>query len=155
MDKAQIAQDFAQKIFDFMGSEVKISSETTVDRIRISASLDEAGFLIGRDGENLKALQHILILMTAKKTGETLTPFNFVFDINNYQKEKEDYLIALAKNSAHMVAETKKPMELPPMSAWERKIVHLTIEQIGGVRSESVGEEEERRVVVRPEIPNY
>ncbi len=148
MDKAQIAQDLAQKIFDFMGAEVKITSEVTAGRVRVNASLEEAGFLIGRDGENLKAFQYVLMLMTAKKIGETLTPADFVFDINNYQKEKEDYLIALAKNSAHQALENKKAVELPPMTALERKIIHLAVEQIGGVKSESVGEGEERRVII-------
>lgn len=151
MDKAQIAQDLAQKIFGFMEVDAKLVSEVKADRLRIDASVNEAGFLIGRDGENLKAFQYILMLMTAKKTGEVLTSLNFVFDINNYQKEKEDYLTALAKNSAYEALENKKAVELPPMTALERKIVHLAVEQIGGVKSESVGEGEERRVVISPE----
>ncbi|MBI2454072.1 MAG: KH domain-containing protein [Parcubacteria group bacterium] len=151
MDKNTIAQNLARQFMDFLslGADINLS-ETDNIGLRINATVKDAGFLIGRDGENLKALQHILGLMVAKKTEGGLTPFNFVFDINNYNKEREDYLKALAKNTAHMVLESKKSIELEPMSAFERRIIHLAVETIGGVKSESVGEGEERRVVIKP-----
>lgn len=148
MDKAQIAQDLTRKIFDFISSEVQINTTVVDGRIRVNVTVPEAGFLIGRDGENLRSFQYILALMIGKETGDFLSAASFVFDINNYQKEREDYLTALAKNTAYRVIETKRPEELPPMPPAERKIIHLTIEQIGGVKSESVGDGEERRVII-------
>ena len=150
MEKIEIARELASKMLDFLEPKAEISVELKDGRLRLNAEVAEAGFLIGHDGENLKALQHVLGLMISKKIGEPLNSFNFVFDINNYQKEREDYLIALAKNTAYRVLETKKDIELNPMSATERKIVHLTIEKIEGVKSESLGEGEERRVVIKP-----
>lgn len=151
MDKGEVAKDFASKIFGLIGVEAELSLETTDDRTRVNASVNEAGFLIGRDGENLKAFQHIITLMVSKKINELLTPAGFTFDINNYQKEKENYLAALAKNTAYQVLEDKKSRELEPMSAFDRRIVHLTIEKIAGVKSGSVGEGENRRVIISPE----
>ncbi|MFY9493023.1 MAG: R3H domain-containing nucleic acid-binding protein [Minisyncoccia bacterium] len=151
MDKGEIAKEFASKMFGLIGVEAELGMETSDGRTRVNASVDEAGFLIGRDGENLKAFQHILALMVSKKMNELLTPASFVFDINNYQKEREDYLMALAKNAAYQVLENKKPAELEPMSAADRRIIHLTVEKIGGVKSESAGERENRRVIISPE----
>ncbi|MEK7209594.1 MAG: R3H domain-containing nucleic acid-binding protein [Patescibacteria group bacterium] len=151
MDTDKIAQNLVRRAMDFLSPDADINSfEIDGDHIRINATVKEAGFIIGRDGENLRALQYILGLMVSKKTEGALTPFNFVFDINDYNKEKEEYLTALAKNTAHTVLETKKTIGLEPMSSFERRIIHLVVEKIEGVASESVGEGEERRVVIKP-----
>ena len=151
MDTDKIAQNLVRRAMDFLSPDADINSfEIDGDHIRINATVKEAGFIIGRDGENLRALQYILGLMVSKKTEGALTPFNFIFDINDYNKEKEEYLTALAKNTAHTVLETKKTIGLEPMSSFERRIIHLVVEKIEGVASESVGEGEERRVVIKP-----
>lgn len=153
MDTDKIAQNLVRQVMGFLSPDADISpSELDGSRLRINATIKDAGFFIGRDGENLKALQHILGLMVSKKTEGGLTSFNFVFDINDYNKEKEDYLTALAKNTAHAVLETKKAIELDSMSSFERRIIHLAVEKIEGVVSESVGEGEERRVVIKPDL---
>ena len=150
MENTGIIQETISKVFSFISIEPKITIESTEGRIRANVSIDDgAGFLIGRDGENLKSFQYIISLLLIKKTGDLSFLSNFVFDINNYFKEKEDYLIALAKNSAHKVLETGTPIELDVMSPLERKIIHLTVEQISGVKSESVGEGEQRRVIIK------
>ncbi|MEK7565220.1 MAG: R3H domain-containing nucleic acid-binding protein [Patescibacteria group bacterium] len=151
MENTEIIRETILKIFSFLNIEPEILIENNNGRVRANVSVTEAGFLIGYDGENLRSFQHIVSLLVAKKTGDFSIFSSFVFDINNYQKEKEDYLIALAKNSAHKVLETGEAVELGVMSAWERKVVHLTIEQIIGVKSESIGDGEERRVVISPE----
>lgn len=150
MENTEIIQETISKIFSFLNIEPEIKIEKDGSRIKANVSISGAGFLIGRDGENLKSFQHIISLFLVKKTGDFSFFSNFSFDINNYQKEKEDYLIALAKNTAHKVLETGIPVELGVMSSLERKIIHLTIEQITGVKSESIGEGEERRVIVSP-----
>lgn len=150
MENAEMIRETILKIFSFLNIEPDITIENINGRTRANVSIDEAGFFIGRDGENLKSFQHIISLLLIKKTGDFSAGSSFVFDINNYQKEKEDYLIALAKNSANKVLETGSGVELGVMSAMERKIIHLTIEQIDGVKSESVGEGEERRVIIKP-----
>ena len=144
MENTEIIRETILKIFSFLNIEPEILIENNNGRVRANVSVTEAGFLIGYDGENLRSFQHIVSLLVAKKTGDFSIFSSFVFDINNYQKEKEDYLIALAKNSAHKVLETGEAVELGVMSAWERKVVHLTIEQIIGVKSESIGDGEER-----------
>ena len=150
MDKKHIAAEMASELLKMMGSDSEVEAEENEGRIRVMASVDEAGFLIGKDGENLRALQHVFQLMFIKKTAEPLVSGGLILDINNYYKEKEDYLQAFAKNTAQKVLETKKPAVLDPMPAFERRIVHITIEGIDGVVSESDGEGSERRIVIKP-----
>lgn len=127
--------------------EVDITDEVTQVSVRVN---EDAGMLIGKKGETLRALQHLLLLLISRQTGVRFGPGEFVFDINNYQKERENQLIALAKNTAHEVREQKRPQELAVMPAVERRIVHITLAEESGVTTESTGERGDRRVVVRP-----
>ena len=151
MDKKLIASELASELLKMMGASPKIEAEETDGHIRIMVSVDDAGFLIGKDGENLRALQHIFQLMFIKKTMEPLISGGLILDINNYYREKENFLQAFAKNTAQKVLDTKKPAVLDPMPAFERRIIHLTIEGIEGVVSESSGEGSERRIIIKPE----
>ncbi len=156
MDVKEIARELTQRVLGLLGADVEsIGVENELGRLSANATVAEAGFLIGQEGENLKALQHILAIMVSKKSGEVIRPGDFSLDINNYRKEREDYLAAVAKNSAAEAISTKHPIELPPMSAYDRRIVHLVIEGIEGVKSESVGEGEERRIVIKPENDKF
>lgn len=120
-------------------------------RLRAMINTDsDVGMLIGKGGDTLRALQHILLLVVSKKSGYNFAPGEFIFDINDYQKERENYLISLAKNTAYQVMENKRAMELQPMPPSERRIVHITLDSYRGVITESVGDRAERKVVVRP-----
>lgn len=150
MDNKEIAYNLVSRVMSFLSPEAKVTAVVEDNHLKVDVTMPEAGFVIGHEGENLRALQHVLALIMFKKTSGSLTPLNFIFDINNYNKEKEDYLIALAKNTAHQVLETSKAAELEPMSAFERRLIHLAIENIEGVQSESVGVGENRRVTIKP-----
>ncbi|MCD6402414.1 hypothetical protein J7L36_00985, partial [bacterium] len=71
-------------------------------------------------------------------------------DINKYKKKKTEYLKELANSVADQVALTKKEKVLPPMQAFERRIIHLELADRSDVTTESIGKEPERRVVVKP-----
>ena len=151
MDVKEIVQELTRRILSLLGADVQsVTIENESGQLTVRASVAEAGFLIGKEGENLKALQHILAIMVSKKSDLAVRPNDFNLDINNYRKEREDYLAAVAKNSAAEAISTKRSIELPPMSAYDRRIVHLTIEGIEGVKSESLGEGETRRIIIKP-----
>jgi len=136
--------------FGFDG-EVSLIREGEGGRLRAVIDTDgDVGMLIGKGGDTLRALQHILLLVVSKKSGYNFMPGEFVFDINNYQQERENYLISLAKNTAYQVMENKISMELQPMPASERRIVHITLDSYRGVITESVGDRADRKVVVKP-----
>lgn len=151
MDRELIKQ-ITKETLEAMGFEGKVTIVEEPEKQRLRVVLEPtngAGLLIGRGGENLRALQHLLMVLLAKKTGQGFGPGEFILDVNDYQRDRENYLIALAKNTAQEVLDTKRPKELEPMAASERRLVHLTIETYDGVITESIGEKSERRVVVK------
>ena len=155
MDIITAGREILGSILNFLDTPAVIEDDKKGERIRFNIKVDEAGFLIGKDGENLKALQYLFLLLISKKTSQFLRSDAVIPDLNSYLLEKESYLEALAKNTAQRVLETKKSEELSPMTPWERKIVHLALEGISGIISESSGEGEERRVVIKPAAPPF
>jgi len=102
---------------------------------------------IGKQGRLLLTIQHLLGKILRKKFGKNI----FVdLDINQYKKKKIDYLKELAQTTADEVVLSKKEKTLPPMLPYERRIIHLTLSERKDVTTESVGEEPERRVIVKP-----
>lgn len=107
----------------------------------------EPQILIGQGGETLAEIQHLLRIILRKEITEEVY---IDLDINDYKKKKTDYLKELAREIAEEVALTKKEKELSPMPAYERRIIHLELAGRTDVISESIGQEPERRVVIRP-----
>ncbi len=114
--------------------------------IQVAVLVDEPKIIIGEKGQTLFELQHILKLILRKKITE---PFYLSLDINEYKKNKEEYLRDLAQTAADEVILLKKPKELPPMLASERRIIHMALASRTDVTSESIGDGPDRRVVVK------
>lgn len=119
--------------------------------ISIESDKDLSMF-IGRNGQNLNALEHVIRLIAAKKLGAGATPEerNFVLDINDYRKTKAQYILDIARQAAGRVISTRKAETLLPMSSYERRLVHTELAIFDEIQTESVGEEPRRRVVVKP-----
>lgn len=138
-----ITKEFFQKLQS--NAQIKIFGQDT--NVSIEAVIDEPQLFIGEKGHTLLELQHLLRAILRKKLKESI----FIsLDINDYKKSKESYLKELANNIADEVALLKKEKELPPMSASERRIIHLAIAERQDVVSESVGEEPNRRIIIKP-----
>jgi len=132
-----------------MGAEVKVGQEedSKEPTVQVSIVVEEPKMLIGEKGQTLFEMQHVLKLMLRKKIAE---PFYLSLDINEYKKNKEEYLRDVAKTAADEVVLLKKPKELPPMPSSERRVVHMALAERGDVVSESVGDGPDRRVVISP-----
>lgn len=108
----------------------------------------DSRFMIGRDGETLRSLNHLIQKMLEKDFEENEVK-NILVDINGYQKKRFDNL----KNIAHMMAERakyfKSNIEIDPMPAFERRIIHLFLENDKEIKTESEGEGPNRRVVIK------
>jgi spoIIIJ-associated protein len=124
------------------------SGETS--RLNVVGTGDEKealGALIGRKGERLSALQHLVNLMLSKQIG---TWTRVLVDVEDYRGRRERQLRDLAQRAAARVVETGKMLQLEPMPALERRWIHLTLRDHPSVATQSIGEEPNRRVVLVP-----
>jgi len=111
---------------------------------------EELGALIGRKGERLSALQHLVNLMLSRQMG---TWTRVLVDVEDYRGRRERQLREIADRAAKRVVETGKMLQLEPMPALERRWVHLALKGNPDVATQSIGEEPNRRVVVLPRNP--
>lgn len=108
---------------------------------------EDSNILIGRHGSNLDALQHLTRLMARHKIQE---PTHFILDVNDYKKQRIEFLKELASRVADQVKRNKRVQSLQPMPAYERRIIHLELSSKKGIATESLGREPGRKVIVKP-----
>jgi len=114
--------------------------------IEVNIKNDQARYLIGRNGENLIALQHILRAIASKQ----FLLNGLVIDINGYQKNRLEELKGAALLMADEVVRRQSSRSLTPMNAFERRQIHLALVDFKGVEAVSEGEGEARHVVIKP-----
>ena len=156
-DQKQYILDTAKRITDLMSIECQFEvRETGADdgqMIHLAIyTQDNASFLIGRDGQTVKDFEHILRAMINKKfysDGQKAGP-SLVLDINDYRKTRMNYLVDVAKQAVGRVRSTQKAEALFPMSAYERRVVHMELAACPDVATESIGEGLQRRIVIKP-----
>lgn len=139
-----------ENILGMLGLEGSFEIEEKEDGVFVSIDAEDPGILIGRNGETLASLQLLLNLIASRQMpGENQK--RVVVDVSSWRKSKEEELASKARSWAEKVIESKEPMELAPMPAWQRRVVHMAIEETEGVKSESIGEGPERRLVISPD----
>ncbi len=152
----EVARESLEGLLGRLGVEASVnleekppfgSSAGTSDVITINVTGDDLGILIGRRGQTLAALQHIVRLMVAHRIKERVP---IVIDVEGYKQRRYEALQALALRMAEQVRERRKPFALEPMPAYERRIIHLTLADNPDVTTESTGVGEVRKVVIMP-----
>jgi len=108
----------------------------------------DPGKLIGRGGRTLGALEYVVNAVINREGSE---PVRVNIDVGGYKRRRDERLRQVAHRSADMVRKNGEPVELEPMSAAERRVVHMTLADVPGVRTESAGEARDRRVVIYPD----
>jgi spoIIIJ-associated protein len=132
----------------FEGSvEIKKKTEGDMETFVCDIKTQESNFLIGQYGVNLQSLQHIARIMIRKKIQDKV---NFIIDVNSYRTEKNDSVLKMANNLAQEAIREKKAVVLRPMAPYERRMVHLELSKNDKVKTESIGEGEDRRIVIKP-----
>jgi spoIIIJ-associated protein len=110
--------------------------------------MEDPGYIIGKQGEALEALQHVLRMILNREL--ELTDTLIVIDINGYREKRTKGIEQKARELAHKVRTTGKEIELPFLNSFERRVVHSIVSTIADVESESRGEGLERRLVIKP-----
>jgi spoIIIJ-associated protein len=147
--EGEIAGDYLEELLDLLDFDGDIDLDVEGDRAVVSIDGGEdLAKLVGRKGEVLDALQELTRLAVHQKTGERS---RLMLDIARWRRKRREELAALGDKVARRVLESGEREQLSPMTPFERKIVHDAVAAVGGVRSESEGEEPRRRVVVHPE----
>jgi spoIIIJ-associated protein len=145
-EEGDIAADYIEGLLDIADLDGDIDMDVEGDRAVVSvvgATLDE---LVGDDGEVLEALQELTRLAVHRKTG---TRARLMLDVGGFRVRRRAELADLGRSVAEEVARSGEPKKLRAMSPFERKIIHDAV-AVAGLRSESEGEEPNRRVVVFP-----
>jgi spoIIIJ-associated protein len=144
--EGEIAADYIEGLLDVADLDGDIDMDVEGDRAVVSvvgATLDE---LVGRRGEVLEALQELTRLAVHQHTGNRT---RMMLDVGGYRQRRRAELAEAGQDAAEEVRRTGQPKRLWPMNPFERKVVHDAV-AAAGLRSESEGEEPERRVVVLP-----
>ncbi|MBI4121573.1 MAG: hypothetical protein HY470_01275 [Candidatus Ryanbacteria bacterium] len=138
-------------IKEFLGAmdiEARVEEGVIGDSRAFLVRTQDAGLLIGEDGANLLALNHLLRKIVSRRTD---TPdAQFMIDVNDYQRRRFEEIRDKARMGAQRVRYFKKEVTLEPMNAFERRVVHLVLQEYPDIATESTGEGTTRRVVIRP-----
>jgi len=146
---ADLALDFIRNLVSGMGLDATVEMTEDGENKLIRVLGESAGVLIGHHGDTLDSLQYLANLAANKKVaGEKREFCRITVDVENYRGKREETLRALARNKAEKVLRYKKSQTLEPMNPYERRIIHSEVQKIEGVSTNSIGSENNRRVVL-------
>ncbi|MSR76565.1 MAG: hypothetical protein EXS68_03160 [Candidatus Ryanbacteria bacterium] len=141
------AIECAREFLAVMNINARIEEGVIGDSNALLIRTDDAGLLIGENGDNLQALNYILRRVIERKTG---TPeAQLMIDVNDYQRRRFDDLRDKARMGAQRVRYFKKEVTLEPMTAFERRIVHMALQEYPDIATESEGQGPTRCVVIK------
>ena len=140
-------QEVLTELLRLMGLEATVEIAMGSETSKLNVQGSDLGVLIGRRGEKLASLQHLVNLIVAKREGQWN---RIAVDVENYRGRREDQLRDVADRAAKRVIQSGKIIQLEPMPAIERRIVHMALVENPSVRTQSVGVEPNRRIVVLP-----
>jgi spoIIIJ-associated protein len=146
-EEGDVAADYLEGLLDITDLDGDIDIDVENDRASLAIAGGALSHLVGDRGEVLDAIQELTRLAVQTSTGERS---RLMLDIDNFRSEKREELAKLAHEIADQVKSSGEAVKLSPMNAFERKVIHDTIQEIG-LTSESEGEDPNRCVVVLPE----
>ena len=129
-----------------LDEKATVESQAGENEISFSIKGENVGKLIGFHGENLQALQMLLSGLKLKSEG----PVRMYLDVDGYKQNRNQAIIDLANKTAEQAVKIERNIHLDPMNAYDRRIVHTTLQNRDDVTTESTGEGEKRHVVVKP-----
>ena len=149
-EEKQIAKENIKKFMDEILVQLPENTVYNISESELGINVEiinsNLGFLIGYRGETLYAMQNILSAIAGKSIEKKV---RVILDIEGYKEKREKTLEELAEKVAKTVIRTRKPIKLEPMQAYERKIIHSKLQQNDKVETESIGEEPNRRIIIK------
>lgn len=147
---AAIAEAFIKQIVADMELDLTVALKKNADgEALITVDGEGAGLLIGHHGETLDSLQYLANLAANKKIKGVKSEYvKITVDVEGYRAKREETLRTLARRMAAKVLKAKKSVMLEPMNPYERRIIHSEVQGIAGVSTNSIGSENNRRVVM-------
>lgn len=146
-NEQQILQDVANELL----SKLEVSGTADVvfqeDMADIVLETEESGLIIGYHGEILEALQLLISLMASRKIGRFV---RVSVEVGDYKKNRTEYLERLAQQTKDRVLQDGRAHTLSSLKSWERRVVHLVLQDDEEVTSESMGEGKDRVLVIKP-----
>jgi spoIIIJ-associated protein len=146
-DPAELLAELLKEIVDGLGLEGEIVVEQAQDVLKGSVEGEDVGLLIGRRGQTIDAVQHLaqrIVFPGGQSTARV------VIDADGYRERRAHALREDAEDAAEEAVRSGEPVELTPMPASERRVVHEYLRERGDVETHSEGEEPERYLVVSP-----
>lgn len=149
---SEMAAAYLQSILVAMGvSDATVTAQKKENECVLSVDGENLGFIIGRRGETLDALQYLVSLVSNRCHEDYC---RVTIDIGNYREKRERSLTGLAKKMAGQAARTGRRLSLEPMNPYERRIIHTAVQEVAGATSWSVGSDPNRHVVIGPSEDN-
>lgn len=140
-------KDLIVVITSYMDLKVNLEVRRRDDNILIKIFSNNNGILIGKNGKTISALQNVIKQIIYTRTSHNL---HIILDVENYKENRSKNIEYLAKKIAREVAQTKVEVKMDCMNSYERRIVHSTLAENKYVYTESIGEEPNRCVVIKP-----
>ena len=150
-NKEEMAVEYITAVLKAMGAQ-DFTAEANRDGENLNITLkgDDLGFVIGRRGETIDAIQYLASLAVNRLDGDYM---RITIDSGNFREKREKTLESLARRLARNVVKSGRSMTLEPMNPYERRIIHATVATVEGATSSSIGEEPNRRVVISSTNP--
>jgi len=148
---AELAKAYLEQVLEAMGATATVIVKEEENGCVLMIEGDDVGFIIGRRGDTLDALQYLTGLVANRADKDY---YRVTIDIGNYREKREQALRGLARKMASQAARTGRKSSLEPMNPYERRLIHTAVQEIKGATSWSVGSEPNRHVVIGPSDDN-
>lgn len=147
MTEKKDIKETIKNFFDLLEIDGDFELSEEEDQVNIVLSTQDTGLVIGYHGEVLESLQLILSLAISKKIGHFV---RVSLEVDGYKKNRTEWLEKLATQTKERALSENKEIALPNLKSWERRIVHMFLQDDNEVTSESVGEGRDRTLVIKP-----
>lgn len=145
----QKIQKISQDLISRLDEEAQISVKKEDDIYHIQIDTEPSGMFIGYHGENLFSLQTIISLMVKKSLGQDI---RVSINVGDYLEKRFSQLEKIAESAVEKVRQTSQSYTLPNLNAKERRYIHMFLSEMKDIKTESIGEGGERRLVIFPQI---